>query len=136
MNYIMCFICQSPTADDESVLSITTNDGHKIHAHYDCIDALLGLMKQVSTKKHVSELVQPSAPSASQLIGELFLQGWFSELRSLNDVISKLQQRGFHFDKSTVSNALKSCTKRNILSRKGTRGDYRYIQKKPPLARN
>lgn len=66
------------------------------------------------------------------LIVELWKDGWFSEGRSLALVHDEIGRRGYHYDRTAVSHALRDLVMENILTREGSSRNYLYIQKKPP----
>ncbi len=43
-------------------------------------------------------------------------------------------KRGYHYDKTSISHSLKDLVRENILTRNGSMRNYRYVQKRPPVA--
>lgn len=71
-------------------------------------------------------------PSVKEvLVQDLYRSGFFNEGKSLGDVMDKLSEKRYNFPKSTVAGNLKKLNN-NVLRRKGSRGDYRYVEKIPP----
>ena len=66
------------------------------------------------------------------LIVELFEDSWFSSERSLAEVHEEIARRGYHYDRTAVSHALRDLVLENILTRQGSSRSYAYIQKRPP----
>lgn len=66
------------------------------------------------------------------LIVELWRDSWFSEGRSLGQVHEEIARRGYHYDRTAVSHALRDLVLENILTREGNSRNYQYIQKRPP----
>lgn len=121
-----CFICGKQIDANEKSKSTTLENGRKYTAHEGCLAAL----KQLLTAK--AELPPSSDMSSKDLVYELYLDGWFANLRSLKEVEERIQQRGFNYDSSTISHILTDLTQRGVLTRQGKRGSYTYVQKKPP----
>jgi hypothetical protein len=68
------------------------------------------------------------------LIVELWRDSWFSDGRSLGQVHEEIARRGYHYDRTAVSHALRDLVLENILTRQGNSRNYQYIQKRPPNA--
>ncbi|MHB1908992.1 MAG: hypothetical protein ACYCQJ_09010 [Nitrososphaerales archaeon] len=66
------------------------------------------------------------------LIVELFQDSWFSSERSLAEVHEEIARRGYHYDRTAVSHALRDLVLENVLTRQGSSRSYAYIQKRPP----
>lgn len=65
------------------------------------------------------------------LVRDLYKSGFFKEERSLGDVREKLESKRHHPNNSTLSKNLKRLTG-EILTRKGSRGNFKYVEKIPP----
>jgi hypothetical protein len=65
------------------------------------------------------------------LIVELWRDSWFTEDRSLGQVHEEIARRGYHYDRTAVSHALRDLVLENILTREGNSRNYQYIQKRP-----
>ena len=68
------------------------------------------------------------------LIELLWLVNWFNGERNLSEVDEELSRRGYHYDKTSISHSLKDLVRENILTRNGSMRNYRYVQKRPPVA--
>lgn len=68
------------------------------------------------------------------LIVELWQDSWFTEGRTLGQVHEEIARRGYHYDRTAVSHALRDLVLENILTRQGFSRNYTYIQKRPPGA--
>ena len=66
------------------------------------------------------------------LIEELWREGWFSEPRTLSEVVDELSRRGYNYNSTAVSHSLTDLTRSGVLTRLGTPRTYRYVQKRPP----
>jgi hypothetical protein len=66
------------------------------------------------------------------LIVELWRDSWFSEGKSLAQVHEEIGRRGYHYDRTAVSHALRDLVLETILTRQGNSRNYQYIQKRPP----
>ncbi len=121
-----CLLCNEEIEDIASANSVELENGQSYSAHKDCIDALQRMM----SKK--AELPPREDMSSINLIYEMYTEKWFSTPRGLKEVFEKLQQRGFNYDVSTISHNLRDLTQRGVLTRQGKRGNYMYIQKRPP----
>lgn len=65
------------------------------------------------------------------LVQDLYKSGFFETGRTLSEVEEELQSKRHNPPKSTLSSNLKRLTGK-ILTRKGSRGNYRYVEKLPP----
>jgi hypothetical protein len=70
------------------------------------------------------------------LIAELWQDGHFSQGRSLAIVHEEIARRGYHYDRTAVSHALRDLVMEGILTREGSSRNYQYIQKRPPNKRS
>ena len=95
-------------------------------AHSNCVDAIRMLITQ---KEKIPDELGDSCPN---LIYSLFLEQWYSESRTLNDVTEKINQMGYNYNLATISNVLRSFTRKGILTRQGKPKSYTYVQKRPP----
>ncbi len=66
------------------------------------------------------------------LIVELWQDSWFSQGRSLALVHEEIARRGYHYDRTAVSHALRDLVMESILTREGSSRNYQYVQKRPP----
>lgn len=121
-----CLLCNEEIEDIESANSVELENGQSYSAHKDCIAALQKLMNQKI------ELPPRENMSSKDLILRFYMDGWFSTPRSLSDLQQELRQSGFNYDSTTISHNLRHLTQRGILSRRGKRRNYEYIQKRPP----
>lgn len=65
------------------------------------------------------------------LVKDLYKSGFFREPRTLGDVRDKLESKRYHPNTSTLSKNL-SRLRGEVLTRKGSRGNYQYVEKIPP----
>ena len=121
-----CLLCNEEIDDISTAKSVELENGQVYSAHKDCILALQQLMSRRV------ELPPKEKLTSKDLIYGFYMEGWFSTPRGLSAVQEKLQQSGFNFDLSTISHNLRDLTQRGILTRQGKRGNFEYIQKKPP----
>jgi|TARA_B100001750_G_scaffold162871_1_gene131627 hypothetical protein len=92
----------------------------------------------------VSDNIKPTTPIKSNkstehvicrdLIELLWQENWFTTERNLSEVDEELSRRGYHYDKTSISHSLKDLVRENILTRNGSMRNYRYVQKRPPVA--
>ena len=75
---------------------------------------------------------QQGTKTCRGLIVELWQDGWFSLERSLAIVHEEIARRGYHYDRTAVSHALRDLVMEGILTREGSSRNYQYIQKRPP----
>ncbi|MBH59544.1 MAG: hypothetical protein CMO19_03890 [Thaumarchaeota archaeon] len=68
------------------------------------------------------------------LIELLWQENWFNGEKNLSEVDEELSRRGYHYDKTSISHSLKDLVRENILTRNGSMRNYRYVQKRPPVA--
>jgi hypothetical protein len=66
------------------------------------------------------------------LIIELWEESWFDRGRALSEVDEEISRRGYHYDRTAVSHALKELVMEGVLTRDGNMRNYVYIQKRPP----
>ena len=122
-----CIVCGEKISNaNEQHLTVDITDGSAFHAHTGCVEAI----RMLITKK--ASLPEELGESCPDLIYSLFLEHWFSESRTLNDVSEKIKQMGYNYNLATISNALRSFTRRGILTRQGKPKSYTYVQKRPP----
>ncbi len=69
--------------------------------------------------------------TCKEAVEKLWMEGWFSNPRKLGEVWSELSRRGFNYDRSAISHALKSLVKEGKLTRMGKTRRYSYVQKIP-----
>lgn len=94
---------------------------------------LAGLSSSNSLPEPPSRTENRAPATCRGLIERLWMEGWFSEQKSLAEVHEELGRRGYHYDRTAVSHSLTDLVRENILSREGSIRNYRYIQKKPPV---
>ncbi len=121
-----CLLCHKEIKESETAKLVELENGQSYSAHKDCIRALQKMMAQKI------ELPPRENMSSKDLITGFYYEGWFSTPRGLSAVQQKLQQSGFNYDSTTISHNLRDLTQRGILTRQGKRGNYEYLQKKPP----
>jgi hypothetical protein len=101
------------------------------------IESVLASLNASGPPQHISS-DEAGAPQANKtcrgLIVELWRDSWFSEGRSLALVHEEIGRRGYHYDRTAVSHALRDLVLEEILTREGNSRNYQYIQKKPPGA--
>lgn len=69
-----------------------------------------------------------------EVIKDLYRQGFFKEGRTLKEVLTRLGDLGFHWDKARIAKELELCSKgkKAFLTRIGKRGFYKYFERYPP----
>lgn len=70
--------------------------------------------------------------SVIELIKLFYIEGFFSEWKTLADVKIELEKRGFNFSTPLISMSLMNSTKRGVLFRKKISGMNKYSQRQPP----
>jgi len=65
-------------------------------------------------------------------ISKLFLEGYFDKPRLVSEVKSELERIGYYYNLSSISKLLyvDFMKKRNLLTRIGKRGEWRYVRRK------
>jgi hypothetical protein len=97
--------------------------------------ASLNATGQVVASLHPEEVQTGTGNKTCRgLIIELWREGWFSEGKSLAQVHEEIARRGYHYDRTAVSHALRDLVLETILTRQGNSRNYQYIQKRPPGA--
>jgi len=80
-----------------------------------------------------SEIIQKRKPSDNltcrDLIEAIYKEGWFSEERSLSNVVEEIARRGYNYNSTAVSHVLLDLVRQGILERRGKPRNYRYISK-------
>ena len=69
------------------------------------------------------------ANKPSQALDLLYRTKFFGHARTLGNTVEKLGKDGYNFNSPSVLMALKS---KEFLQRRGSKGNYRFIQKYPP----
>jgi len=62
----------------------------------------------------------------------LWQEGFFQVGRSLSESHDEMSRRGYHYDRSAVAHTLTELVRDGVLSREGRKGEYSYVQKRPP----
>jgi len=70
--------------------------------------------------------------SVIELVKMFYSEGFFSSWRSLSDVKSKLEEKGFNFSDPLISMSLLNAVKQNILSKRKVSSKIEYSQRLPP----
>jgi hypothetical protein len=99
------------------------------------IETILASINTVGQSSSVPTESPDSTPgnkTCRGLIVELWRESWFSEGKSLAQVHEEIGRRGYHYDRTAVSHALRDLVLEMILSRQGNSRNYQYIQKRPP----
>ena len=73
------------------------------------------------------------AETCRGVIERLWMEGWFSEQRSLNDVDKEMVRIGYHYDRTAIAHVLLDLVRDGILTREGRAKRYMYTQKRPPI---
>jgi hypothetical protein len=123
---VKCLVCGENILDDQQHSTVKLKDDSIFYAHDKCIDAIRMF---ITMKKSLPDELGETCPD---LIYALFLENWFSEERTLNDVVEKIKQIGYNYNLATLSNTLRGLTRKGILTRQGKPKSYTYIQKRPP----
>jgi len=71
-------------------------------------------------------------PRIVDILTDIYRQGFFSTPKALPDVRSRLKELGYDFRRSSIANSLNVLSRRGILRKLGTRGNFKYSQKIPP----
>ncbi len=95
------------------------------------------LSSVMNHEKKVRESSKPISQTARAetckgVIQKLWMEGWFTSRRSLEDVHNEMMRIGFHYDRTAVAHSLLDLVREGILTREGKPKRYLYIQKKPP----
>lgn len=77
---------------------------------------------------------QETTTTPKELTKDLYRQGFFKEGKSLKQVLSRLNELGFHWDTTRIAHTLQDWSKGNkaFLTRNGKKGDYKYFERFPP----
>ena len=89
------------------------------------------LEKVKKSKSSTTKIQTKSTKSltATTFVKELYLEKYFENSRTLNNVETKIKSKKHNFDIYSISMAL---NRSKYLKRHGSRGRYSYIQKTPP----
>ncbi|RLG44254.1 MAG: hypothetical protein DRN81_04930 [Thermoproteota archaeon] len=124
---VNCLVCGERISNaNEQHLTVNLADGSTFYAHKRCVQAI----RMLITNK--ASLPNELGESCPDLVHSLFLEHWFSESRTLNDVSSEIKRMGYNYSSATISNVLRSFTRKGILTRRGKPRSYTYVQKRPP----
>jgi hypothetical protein len=113
---------------DAMKLHITVTDD--VGNTYEAVADLTRTTKNEPSVKKAQKIKAPTTiigPAGA--IKKLYYENFFKTEKSLEQVMSKLGDKGVNFDVRLVSMAL---YRAKYLTKKGTRGSYTYIQKHPP----
>jgi hypothetical protein len=125
----------------ENVLSsLDTNKilGPAVKSQFDELRREIESLKQRLATETSSDSQQKVATKGGMtcrgLLESLWTDGYFSSEKSLGEVHEELSRKGYNYDRTAVSHSLTDMVRENILTRSGTMRNYRYLQKRPPLA--
>ncbi|MEX0763739.1 MAG: hypothetical protein WEC35_05535 [Nitrosopumilaceae archaeon] len=104
-------------------ITITDEKGN----HYEG-DAELSPSHAKRTKNIQTEHTNKKKPAYP--IHHLYIENFFKEQKKLGDVSNRLKSDGFNFKAGSIQYALDNA---DYLDRTGGKGNYRWIQKYPPV---
>lgn len=106
----------------------------------DVVDRVLSSVSSFMASQPVSASTAPIQSRKSEtcrgIIEHLWMEGWFSEHRSLEDVHREMMRLGYHYDRTAVAHVLLDLVRDGILTREGMPRRYVYVQKRPPQNTN
>lgn len=86
--------------------------------------------------KHVTVPEVSAHPARAEtcrgIVERLWMEGWFSVPRSLDEVHREMSRRGYNYDRTAVAHVLLDLVRDGILTREGKVKRYLYVQKRPP----
>ncbi|MCD6469547.1 hypothetical protein J7L29_01965 [Candidatus Bathyarchaeota archaeon] len=101
------------------------------------VDKVLSSVSNFMANQSIPRSPIPVQPRRSEtcrgIIERLWMEGWFSEHRSLDDVHKEMTRLGYHYDRTAVAHVLLDLVRDGILTREGRPRRYLYVQKRPPL---
>jgi hypothetical protein len=92
----------------------------------------LGASGQVSIPRPEEAEIAQGNKTCRGLIVDLWRESWFSDGKTLAQVHDEIGRRGYHYDRTAVSHALRDLVLETVLTRQGNSRNYLYIQKRPP----
>ncbi|MEM2904314.1 MAG: hypothetical protein QW057_00145 [Candidatus Bathyarchaeia archaeon] len=100
----------------------------------DFIDAVQEKTSQVGGQPTATPAVEPLTRlnTCRSVLLTLWQERFFEEGRSLSESHDEMSRRGYHYDRSAVAHTLAELVRDGILSREGKKGEYLYVQKRPP----
>ncbi len=100
------------------------------------VDKVLSSVSNFMESQSIPRSPIPVQPRRSEtcrgIIERLWMEGWFSEHRSLDDVHKEMTRLGYHYDRTAVAHVLLDLVRDGILTREGRPRRYLYVQKRPP----
>ena len=99
------------------------------------VDKILSSATGYASKPIPAPLEEPPltrAETCRGIVEKLWVEGWFSEPRSLSDVHREMTRIGYHYDSTAVAHVLLDLVRDGLLTREGRPRRYFYIQKRPP----
>jgi hypothetical protein len=107
-----------------------THEGQRFVGEVELQPAGSGRLPSGSQYREIDE-ARAVARKPSEAVDLVYRNGFFKESRALSDVLNELRHAGYSFSRQSILMALQAA---RFLSRTGTRGYYRFIQKFPPAA--
>lgn len=83
-------------------------------------------VKKIQTRRGILKKEQKKRSAASDLIIELKEDGFFDKPKTLSDISSKLEERGYICPVTTLSGVMIGLVKKKLLSRKKSDGRWVY----------
>ncbi|MEM2111008.1 MAG: hypothetical protein QXX08_03915 [Candidatus Bathyarchaeia archaeon] len=99
------------------------------------VDKVLSSITDYASKPVVQpeKTSQPMrAETCRGIVEKLWMEGWFAESRSLDDVHKEMTRIGYHYDRTAVAHVLLDLVRDGVLTREGKAKRYFYTQKRPP----
>jgi len=84
-----------------------------------------------ATVEQTRSVPSKNPKTVSEWLEKLWQDGFFTQERSLQDIMNEIKQNGFNFKNSVIGTQLLERVRRGHLTRKGSAGNFKYIQKRP-----
>ncbi|TLN09682.1 hypothetical protein FDZ71_09995 [bacterium] len=99
----------------------------------DFIEAVQDLQAKTPTPQETSTSpIEARLTTCKSILAALWKEGWFQVARNLAETHDEMSRRGYHYDRSAVAHTLAELVRDGILTREGKKGEYVYLQKRPP----
>ncbi|MBZ5703542.1 MAG: hypothetical protein LAN84_17055 [Acidobacteriia bacterium] len=112
-------------------VTLTIEDDSGRTYHGEVALGLQGVSKKILRKKPKPQRVSADPKKPTQALKHLHEKGIFKTERNLGEVESELGKMDCNFPKASLAKALERA---DFLTRRGTRGNYRWIQRYKPGA--
>ncbi|MEM1946709.1 MAG: hypothetical protein QXF95_06825 [Candidatus Caldarchaeum sp.] len=103
----------------------------------EAVKNVVSALRNLDQAQQIKPSAQPKRTvTCRKAVEELAAAGWFRTGRTLSEVVSELERRGFFYDTTAVAHVLLDLVRSGVLERVGETRRYVYVEpSKPGLAK-